>query len=131
MDMYLDVDGVLLRKNGEAALFSFELIKYLTTAHKVFWLTTHCRGGENYASQRLVPKYPPIAKKYLKKIIPTDWITWKTEAIDFTKDFRWIDDSPYQEELNVLAMYKALNKLIRVDLDRNPEQLKKIALQLL
>jgi len=36
------------------------------------------------------------------KIQPTNWDTLKTEAIDFTNDFRWFDDNIKEAEMVVL-----------------------------
>ena len=38
----------------------------------------------------------------MKCIKPTDWGTLKTDAIDFGEEFYWLDDYPFQAELNVL-----------------------------
>ena len=130
MNIYLDIDGVLLTDSlsnpGRPSEYSLELLRALTSKYKVFWLTTHCRGGENHAPERLYPKFPPETKEYIDKIIPTDWGTWKTDAIDFTQDFRWLDDDVYPEELDVLANNNASDKLIHIDLQKNPGQLKEV-----
>jgi len=65
----------------------------------------------------------PESKIYLDKIQATNWDTWKTEAIDFSQDFRWLDDDVYPEELNELSKHNCQNKLISIDLQRNPNQL--------
>jgi len=52
--------------------------------------------------------------------------TLKTEAIDFSKDFRWLDDYVMPAERNVLIKNNAQNKLILIDLKNNPEILKKL-----
>ena len=51
--------------------------------------------------------------------------TLKTEAIDFSKDFRWLDDYVMPAERNVLIKNNALNKLILIDFKNNPEIFKK------
>lgn len=126
MNIYLDIDGVLLTKLGEPAPHSLESLKYLTANHAVFWLTTHCHGGENRAPEHLYPKFPPEAKIYIDKILPTNWGTWKTDAIDFSQDFRWLDDDVYQPEYDTLAKHNCSDKLIKVDFRENPGQLKNI-----
>lgn len=45
MNIYLDIDGVLLVNDHEIANFSKEFIKYMVKNHNVYWLTTHCRGN--------------------------------------------------------------------------------------
>jgi len=60
--------------------------------------------------------------KYIEQIKPTTWNTWKTEAIDFSQDFRWLDDDIYSPELNALADHNCKDKLIKVDLHKNSKQ---------
>ncbi len=127
MNIYLDIDGVLLHdslsNNGAAVDHAVELLKEVTSKHKCFWLTTHCRGGENRAPEYLSSKLPLEAKEYIDKIIPTDWSSWKTEAIDFSQDFRWIDDDVYNPEREALEFHNCLDKLIFVNVQENPNQL--------
>lgn len=123
MNIYLDIDGVLLKKDGEPSDGVLEFLKYVTDNHSVYWLTTHCRGGENNAVEYLLRALPAESREYLDKIIPTDWQTLKTEAIDFSQDFRWFDDYSMQAELNVLAENNAKDKLVLVDLKSAPDKL--------
>lgn len=132
MDIYLDIDGVLLHtslaNNGKPANYALEFLEYITTSHTCFWLTTHCHGGENRVNEYLTKRLPE-AKIYLDKILPTDWRTWKTDAIDFSKDFRWIDDDVYEPERAELLRHNTTGKLILVDLNKNPNQLRDIVLK--
>jgi hypothetical protein len=129
MNIYIDIDGVLLHdsleKNGQPVNHALELLREATTKHNCFWLTTHCRGGENHVAEYLGKRFPE-SKIYLNKIQPTNWNTWKTEAIDFSQDFRWLDDDVYEEEYRVLSKHDCRDKLILVDLRTNPDQLKEI-----
>ena len=130
MDIYLDIDGVLvsdsLENNRAIVPYALELLKALTEKHNCFWLTTHCHNGENHAAEFLMERFPAEAKAYLDKIQPTDWGTWKTDAIDFRKDFRWIDDDVYELEIAVLREKGCEDKLIKVDLAKNPNQLREV-----
>lgn len=126
MNIYLDIDGVLLTKLGEPAPHSLELLKYLAANHAVFWLTTHCHSGENRAPEHLYPKFPPEAKAYIDKILPTNWGSWKTDAIDFSQDFRWLDDNIYQPEYEALKNHGCLERLIKINLQENPLRLKEV-----
>jgi hypothetical protein len=130
MNIYLDIDGVLLTDSlndrGNPTPHSLELLKALTANHTVYWLTTHCHGGENRAPEHLYPKFPPEAKAYIDKILPADWGSWKTDAIDFSQDFRWLDDDVYEPEYAALTKHNCSDKLIKIDLQVNPEQLKDI-----
>lgn len=44
MNIYLDIDGVLITKNGQPAEYVEEFLEHIINKHNVFWLTTHCRG---------------------------------------------------------------------------------------
>jgi hypothetical protein len=57
-------------------------------------------------------RFPASMKEVLDKIKPTDWGSWKTDAIDFTQDFRWIDDDVYEPERKALSDHNASDKLI-------------------
>jgi hypothetical protein len=45
----------------------------------------------------------------------------KTDAIDFGEEFYWLDDYPFQAELNVLKKYNMEDLCIIVDLNRKGE----------
>jgi len=134
MIIYLDIDGVLtydsLEKFGQAANGAMEFLRAITNKYDCYWLTTHCRGGENHATEHLSKKLPAEALPYLNLIKPTDWSTWKTEAIDFSHDFRWIEDGVYGPELEALRKHNCEDKLIKINLREKPDQLKDILSQL-
>ncbi|MBT6004941.1 MAG: hypothetical protein HOG79_04410, partial [Prolixibacteraceae bacterium] len=64
--IYLDIDGVLLMKDGSIPDFAVELISFLKENFECYWLTTHCRGGENKAVQYLSKYYPTEIIEKLK-----------------------------------------------------------------
>ena len=138
-NIYLDIDGTILLDNlenvGQCAL---NLGLFLTTlgnlqadgAIKIYWLTTHCRNGDNtqvleYLKQRLEPHNFDLILRM--KIQPTTWNEFKTEAIDFSEDFLWLDDDPTLKELEVLKTHKAEHKLIEIDLQKDKYQLQTIS----
>lgn len=129
MNIYLDIDGVLLHdsldQRGVPANHSEELIKFLVDNFQVYWLTTHCHGGGNNAPEYLKNRFPNLGT-YIEKIKPTDWGSWKTDAIDFGHDFRWLDDDVYKPELDKLTAHNSLDKLIKVNLREKPDQLSEI-----
>ena len=61
----------------------------------------------------------------LKSVKPTYWETLKTEAIDFSSDFYWLDDQPFDSEKRILKAHDASGKLIIVNLE-NKDELKRI-----
>lgn len=122
-NLYLDIDGVLLTKQGVPALYLTEFLEYATTQFDCYWLTTHCDGDATTAFLHLVGKIPPEAIPFLERIRPTKWRLWKPEGIDFSKDFIWLDDYAFDGDRKILEKYQALDKLITVDLEVNPNQL--------
>ncbi len=125
MNIYLDIDGVLLVNDHEIANFSKEFIKHLVKNHNVYWLTTHCRGNSLSTIDFLKEFFDPNTMKYIEKIKETYWEENKTEAIDFSKLFLWFDDDLFDEEKEVLIKNNCLKSWVGIDLNENPNQLKK------
>ncbi len=123
MNIYLDVDGVLLTRDGVPAQRVEDFLSRITSQHDCYWLTTHCKGNERTVLTTIMERFPQSAWTDLKRIKPTNWNTWKTEAIDFASDFRWIDDCVFKEERLTLRKHQVEDKLMLVNLDKNPEQL--------
>lgn len=119
MNIYLDIDGVLLANDVYPAKHATEFLKFVTKNFPVYWLTTHCRGDAEYTCRHLSDKLPEDALQYLPKIKPTNWTTWKTEAIDFSQSFRWFDDYIFEEEKQVLREHEALDSWVEIKLEEN------------
>ena len=125
--LYLDIDGVLLTtKNTVPAKNVIEFINFITSNFDCYWLTTHCNGNSQTAINYLGQYFNASILTKMEVIKPTNWITLKTEAIDFTSDFFWLDDFPFESEKNILEKNKTLNKLIIVDLNIPDELLRLI-----
>ena len=128
MNIYLDIDGVLLQKDGTLAEYFEEFLEFFVSKHDVFWLTTHCRGGENNAI-RHITQYNEINERsldLLQKIKPTDWDVLKTEGIDFSQDFVWFDYNFLEAEKKELLKQDAYSRFHQVNLIENPDQLRAI-----
>lgn len=122
-NLYLDIDGVILKKDGTPAENLTLFLEYATKNFTCYWLTTHCDGDATKPFLYLVGRIPQEAVPFLEKIQPTKWRLWKTEAIDFSKDFLWLDDTQFEGEKNALVEKGALDKFIIIDLKANPNQL--------
>jgi len=127
MKVYVDIDGVLLANEENPALHADDLIDYLVNNHEVYWLTTHCRG-DNIPTQLHIARHFPSQNtlRNLGKIKATNWDTWKTEAIDFSQPFLWLDDDLFNEERQELEAHQALDSFVMIDLRDDPGQLKKV-----
>ena len=126
MNIYLDIDGVLLANENSLALYANELIQHVvkTFPGDVYWLTTHVWKGEHRIDQVLAPHLKPETRKLVGQIKPTEWGELKTDAIDFSKKFVWLDDDLWPDELKVLEKHNATDNFIMIDLAKDPNQLK-------
>ncbi len=122
-NLYLDIDGVILKKDGTPAENLTLFLEYATKNYECYWLTTHCDGDAHKPFLYLVGKVPSEVLPYIEKIKPTKWKLWKTEGIDFSKDFLWLDDTQFEGEKNTLIEKGALHKFILIDLKTHPTQL--------
>ncbi len=125
-NIYIDIDGVLLTRGGMPAAHLHRFLKYILQNYSVFWLTSRCRGDNKYTvkylSQFVSPVHPEIVPM-LRLIKPTNFAIDKTEAIDFDKDFFWLDDDLFDSEKNTLKDHNEFKSWIEVDLIKNPDQL--------
>lgn len=122
--LYLDLDGVILTKNGEESKHLKDFLGQIINEFDCYWLTTHCKGDNSPVLEYLKDKVSKESLEYLKTLKPTNWDTLKTEAIDFQKDFIWMDDYIMESEKEILKKNNALNKFIKIDLKNDPDQLK-------
>lgn len=124
MNIYLDIDGVLLANENNRSNYSEEFIEFIVSNYEVYWLTTHCMDGNaNTPIQHIKHLFNPKTVQLMKQIKGTTWVTAKTEAIDYSKPFIWFDDDLYPEEREVLIRHNALDNRIEVDLKKNENQL--------
>ena len=121
--LYIDIDGVLLQKGKERVVeYAEEFIDFITKYFDCYWLTTHCRhNNAEPVLKYLAEYYSSELMNKMRCIKPTDWGTLKTDAIDFGEEFYWLDDYPFQAELNVLKKYNMEDRCIIVDLNRKGE----------
>lgn len=129
MNVYLDIDGVLLVNENNAANYADEFLQAVLAAHpdSTYWLTTHNWRGENRTKEVLAPHLKPETVPLLDKIKPSVWNEMKTDGINFSEKFIWLDDDLWQDELKVLEQHNATDNFILIDLQKNPNQLKDIA----
>ena len=128
--LYLDIDGVLLGKDSlndvkvVLARHAREFLTYCMSHFDCFWLTTNAPRGETANIERVFKAYVDEAlMKLIKTIRPAVWQTAKTEAIDFTTDFYWIEDSILAYEKDVLRKNNALHRWIQIDTRKKPDDL--------
>lgn len=125
MNIYLDIDGVLLVNSNNAAAFADDFLRYILKKwpNSTYWLTTHCWRGQNTTLRVLRPVLKSDTTKLLRKVKPTTWHELKVDGIDFKTPFLWFDDDLHPDEETVLKHHGALGCFRHVDLSQDPYQL--------
>jgi hypothetical protein len=130
MNIYLDIDGVLLANDSNQARYASEFLSYVLERYPdtTYWLTTHCQGDAMTPIRHVGHLFDAKTVELMKKIKPTNWDVAKTDAIDFSKPFLWFDDDCFDFEREVLVQHGVLDNWIKVDLRRDEYQLQKFIL---
>lgn len=124
MNLYLDIDGVLMDYATDSPAENATIfIDYITSEFDCYWLTTHCQGDSATAIEYLAEYFSSEVIAKLKVVKPTVWRTLKTEGIDFSKPFVWLDDYPFQSEIEALESEGASDSLFKVNLGNRDELL--------
>ena len=125
MNIYLDIDGVLLANDYASANFADDFLTFVLRhfPDSTYWLTTHCWRGQYRAVEVLRPHLKPATVRLLKNVKPTEWNDLKTDGINFKTPFFWYDDDLFEEEKVILAHYGATACHRPIDLGRDPNQL--------
>lgn len=130
MNIYLDIDGVMLGTTSPQEDAEAWLNYVLDNFPSIYWLTTHCRGGENQTKFWLNGKLSAeLIRCISQRIQATDWGVLKTDAIDFTEPFIWFDDNLMLSERQVLEEHSCLSSHFAMD-PKDPDMADK-ALKLL
>jgi len=124
MNIYLDIDGVLLANDLCVAKHAAEFVEYMVKTYPVYWLTTHCKGDSIFTVRFLERFFDKKTIDIMKMIRPTNWETLKTEAVDFSKPFLWFDDHLFEEEKEVLKEKKCFDSWVKIDLGMDEGQLR-------
>ena len=127
MNLYLDIDGVLLGKADPGspeirlALHAEEFLDFALAHFQCFWLTTHCQGQTDEVLKYLTPHGSADFLALAARVQPTQFRVLKTEAL--AGDFLWLDDALMRCELDWLSARGWLDRWIRVDTRHKPEDL--------
>ena|ERR1035437_10280747 len=127
MNIYLDIDGVLLANDSNLAKHAQEFLSYVLERFPdtTYWLTTHCRGDAMTPIEHVGHLFDAKTVELMSKIKPTRWDVSKTDAIDFSTPFLWFDDDCFDFEREVLIKHGVLDNWIEVDLRKDEDQLQK------
>ncbi len=128
MNFYLDVDRTIITKEHREALELNDFLKYLFNTGEVYWLTTHCRYEDTSSVLSYIMPFLTLENyDLIKNIFPTTWNTLKTEAINFSQPFYWFDDYLLEVEKRILLENRCLEKWIKIDLDKNGNNIMRAA----
>lgn len=119
----------MLANENNADNYADEFLQAVLAAYpeSTYWLTTHNWRGENSTKEVLSPHLKPETIPLLDKIKPSVWNEMKTDGINFSEKFIWLDDDLWEDELKVLERHNATDNFILMDLQKDPDQLKAIA----
>ena len=124
MNIYLDVNGVLLQQDLTPAIGVTDFLKRALKDNDVYWLTSHCKGDSATVLAYLERMLPKEAYELTKQIKPTNWDVLKTDGIDCSKDFLWFDDNLFESEKRVLESHNCEENFVFINLKTNFLQLK-------
>ena len=117
VNIYLDIDGVIVGTKSSREDVE-ELLNYILDHFPgtVYWLTTHCKYGENRCIEYLRGS---LSEELLERmgamIKPAWWCNLKTEAIDMDQDFVWLDDTLFESERMVLEGHQVMDGFFRME----------------
>lgn len=129
MNVYLDIDGVLLINETSLANYADEFLQTILEKYpdSTYWLMTQNLDDQKRAKVALVSLLKPKTITLLDKVKETKWEELKTEAINFDEDFIWFDDDLWPDEFKVLENKEAAEQFILVKLNEDPDTLKKLS----
>jgi hypothetical protein len=123
-NIYLDIDQVLIANENYAANYASDLIKYVVENFPTYWLTTHVMDGNaQTAIDHIGHLFDEATVELMRQIKGTSWRILKTEAIDMSKPFIWLDDDCLEEERAVLLKHNCLENWREINLFENEDQL--------
>jgi hypothetical protein len=146
IDLYLDLDGVILRRTGRIEFggkTGFDVapgaIKFLAWAvdhFNCYWLTSRSHDGEYSEIERAfrfaIPTntIPDETKELIRAIRPAPWGTAKVEGIDLSRPFFWLDDNPDQASVDALEEAGLRDRLVITSVDQRLDDLARVRLWL-
>lgn len=121
--MYIEIDGVILTRGVTPAAHLDIFLSYILKNYSVSWLSSWCRGNSQSTVRYLSQFLSAECVALVKKIKPTTFRLDKTEAINFNRNFFWLDDELFASEEQALRNHNRLDSWIKIDLIKNPDQL--------
>ena len=142
ISLYIDIDGVLLRRTGrkdfngrnefEIATGAYEFMDWCIERFDCFWLTSRSHDGTyagiEQAFRFAIPavNLPVEIKDRIHAIKPAAWPRAKIKGIDISKEFLWLDDDPDDASIKELERLGMMKRWVKACVDRNPDHLEKV-----
>jgi len=143
--LYLDVDGVFLRRTGretargtsefELAQFAEVFLRWCIHNFDCRWLTSRSRRGDigeverafRHASAASGLTGDAVGIRSLISSVPVaNWGAWKASGIDPEEDFIWIDDNPEEASLEWLERNDLRQRYVHASTDLRPDDLTRV-----
>jgi hypothetical protein len=133
--LYLDIDGVLLRRRLRGIFDVFEIapdcldfLEWATPRFQCRWLSSGCRvgwpDGTRSAFRHAGARLDDDSRWHVLRLIEkAAWRVNKTEAIDPASDFWWVDDDPTEIDRSWLLTHHRGDRLVHVSSDLHPAAL--------
>lgn len=122
-NIYIDIDGVILTKGVLPALHLDKFLRYILNNYSVFWLSSRYQGDTKEIIKYLSKFLTPETLSLVSQIKTTSFRLDKTEAIDFSKAFFWLDNELFDSEKNALKKHNNYDSWIEINLIQTPNQL--------
>ncbi len=143
IDLFLDLDGVILRRTGntefngrvefDVAPGAMEFLSWAIENFHCYWLTSRSHDGSIEEIERAfrfaIPTNNMAAdtKNMIRAIRPAQWGSEKVSGIDVTRDFYWIDDNPDSASVAALEAAGKSSRLIVASTDQRPDDLGRVS----
>jgi hypothetical protein len=134
--LYLDVDGVMLRRTPQGfqvANHALPFLHFATDHFNVYWLTARSHEGDTAEVERafrhamLNPTASKQDRDVLKALVSAipvaRWGETKADAFGAEEDFFWIDDNPDAMSLAWLKRHDFSGRLVEASTDQCPDDL--------
>ena len=142
IDLYLDLDGVILRRTGntefngrvefDVAPGAMEFLSWAAANFHCYWLTSRSHDGTYGEIERAFRFAIPTnnmeagTKNLIRAIRPTQWGSEKVSGIGLSRDFFWIDDNPDSGSVAALEKVGKSSRLIIASTDQRPDDLERV-----
>jgi hypothetical protein len=142
IDLYLDLDGVILRRTGntefngrvefDVAPGAMDFLSWAVANFHCYWLTSRSHDSTHGEIERAfrfaIPTNNMAAetKKLIRAIRPAQWGVEKVSGIDLSRDFYWIDDNPDSGSVAALEEAGKLSRLIVASTDQRSDDLERV-----